>query len=151
AAAAVIAACPDTPSLVAVTTTCPATTPATKPLPDTVAVAVFALAHVTTRPVSTFPLASRVTTLSCTVCPTTTLAVAGDTVTVATGAGGGGTVTVTTAWPVRPSLVAVIVAVPADRPVTSPALDTVATPAFDVAHVITRPVNTAPPASRVVA
>src|SRR5438093_3816306 len=66
-AVTVIVACPDTPSLVAVTTTCPATTPATKPLPDTVAVAVFALAHVTTRPVSTFPLASRVTTLSCTV------------------------------------------------------------------------------------
>src|SRR5438093_13563018 len=84
-AVTVIVACPDTPSLVAVTTTCPAATPATTPDAETLATAEFELAHVTTRPVSTLPLASRVTAVSCTTCPVWMFADDGDTVTEATG------------------------------------------------------------------
>jgi hypothetical protein len=40
---------------------------------------------------------------------------------------------------------------PTTRPITSPEFDTVATALFDELHVTTRPVNTAPDASRVVA
>ena len=50
---------------------------------------------------------------------------------VTTGAGGGDVVTVTEDVPVFPELVAVIVAVPALTPVTTPLVPlTVATPAF---------------------
>src|SRR5207244_4686218 len=54
---------------------------------------------------------------------------------------------VTPAVPLCPSLVAVIVADPAATPVTSPLLLTVATLVALLAHVTTRPVNAAPPAS----
>src|SRR5262249_19336045 len=50
-----------------------------------------------------------------------------------------------------PSLVAVIDAVPAPTAVTNPLPFTVATAAFELAHVIPRPVNTVPLASFVVA
>src|SRR5256885_9431479 len=62
------------------------------------------------------------------------------------GGGGGGccAVTVTVAVPLFPPLVAVIVAVPAPTPVTSPAALTLATPAVLVAHVIVRPVTVRP-------
>src|SRR4029077_20672621 len=72
------------PSLVAVIVAEPAATPVTTPLPFTVATAVLLLAHVTTRPVSGLPLASLGVSVSCTVCPTNTLAGAGVTVTEAT-------------------------------------------------------------------
>jgi hypothetical protein len=49
--------------------------------------------------------------------------------------------------PLWPSLVAVIVAVPAALPVTSPLELTVATLVFELAHVTTRPVNGLPLAS----
>src|SRR2546426_4471039 len=62
-------------------------------------------------------------------------AVAGLTVSDATGT----FETVIVAIPPFPSLVAVIVAVPAVTPVTSPAADTVATDVALVAHVTTRP------------
>jgi len=68
-------------------------------------------------------------------------------VTVATGAG----VTVTAELPLLPSLVAVMVAVPADTAVTSPVLDTVATAALSELHVTSLPVNTLPFAAKVVA
>src|SRR5205085_8990493 len=51
------------------------------------------------------------------------------------------------AVPVFPSLVAVIVTVPAAIPVTRPEVDTVAFVASEVVHVIARPVTTAPDAS----
>src|SRR2546421_11108953 len=51
------------------------------------------------------------------------------------------------AVPLFPSLVAVIVAVPAADPVTSPLALTVATPAALVPHAIVRPVSTFPLAS----
>src|SRR5256885_11484099 len=62
------------------------------------------------------------------------------------GGGGGGccAVTVTVAVPLFPPLVAVIVAVPAPTPVTSPAALTLATPGLLVAHVIVRPVRARP-------
>jgi hypothetical protein len=61
-------------------------------------------------------------------------------VTVATGVN----VTVATDDPHFPSLVAVIVAVPAPTAVTVPTVDTVATFALLVSHVTTRSVTTVP-------
>src|SRR5260370_2113118 len=60
---------------------------------------------------------------------------------------GGTTVTVIVAVPLRPSLVAVIVAVPTTRPVTSPLPLTVATPSGLLAQVMVRPVRIWPAAS----
>ena len=56
----------------------------------------------------------------------------------------GGAVTVTVADADLPSLVAVIVAVPADTPVTTPAAETLATEAVLLVQVIGRPVSTFP-------
>src|SRR5437773_4019315 len=142
-AVTVRAAVPFLPSLVAVIVAVPAATPVTSPLPLTVATAAALLAHVTVRPVSGAPLASFGVAVSCTVAPAATLAVAGLTVTVATGT----VVTVRAAVPLLPSLVAVIVAVPAAPPVTSPLPLTAATAVALLAHVTTRPVSGAPPAS----
>jgi hypothetical protein len=55
---AVMVAVPLLPSLVAIIVTAPADMPDTRPLDETVAIAVFELAHVTTRPVSELPFAS---------------------------------------------------------------------------------------------
>jgi hypothetical protein len=66
-AVTVTVAVPDLPSLVAVILALPAPTAETTPVPFTVATAVLPLAHVTERPVSTFPLASLRTTLACVV------------------------------------------------------------------------------------
>lgn len=60
-------------------------------------------------------------------------------------------VTVTTAVPILPSLVAVMVAVPAETPVTTPVPDTLAMFVALEDHVTTRPVRTLPDASVVVA
>src|SRR3989440_11060688 len=59
------------------------------------------------------------------------------------GGGGGGccAVTVTVAVPLFPPLVAVIVAVPAPTPVTSPAALTLATPALLLVHATVRAVR----------
>ena len=78
--------------------------------------------------------------VSCTVCPAPTVADPGLTLTDATGTG----VTVTVAVPLFPSLVAVIVAEPAARPVTNPLALTVARPELLLAHVTTRPLRAAP-------
>ena len=74
-----------------------------------------------------------------------TLAGDGVTLTVATGAGG--TVIVMLAVPLFPSLVAVIVAVPALIALTRPLDETVAIDAFEVAHVTCRPESALPLAS----
>src|SRR6266498_3982129 len=87
AAATVTAALPLCPSLVAVIVADPATFPVTSPLVLTVATAVLLLAQLTVRPVSVLPLASFGVAVSCTVCPTGMLAVAGVTATEATGTG----------------------------------------------------------------
>jgi hypothetical protein len=75
------------------------------------------------------------------------LAETGLTATVATGTG----TTVTVAVPVLPSLVAVIVTVPTDTPVTAPPADTVAIAVLPELHVTGRPFSTTPFASRVIA
>jgi len=64
----------------------PVATPVTSPIADTVAAAGLLLVQLTTRPVSTFPAASFVVAANCTVPPGATVAVAGVTVTTATGA-----------------------------------------------------------------
>src|SRR5437764_9359488 len=113
----VIDAVPLLPSLVAVIVTGPpAATPVTSPLPFTLAIVLSLDVQVITRPVNGLPLASLGVALSCTICPVATLAVAGATVTVATGTGA----TVIRAVPLFPSLVAMIVAEPAASALTTP-------------------------------
>src|SRR5207245_7731970 len=73
------------PSLVAVIVAEPAATPVTNPLVLTVATAVLLLTHVTVRPVRGVPFESFGVAVSGNVAPTITLAVAGLTVTDATG------------------------------------------------------------------
>src|SRR5438034_1384037 len=141
--ATVTLAVPLCPSLVAVIVADPAATPVTSPAADTVAIAVFELVHATARPVSTFPAASFSVALSCVVAPAKTFAVAGLTVTEATGT----LDTVTAAVPLCPSLVAVIVTAPTAPPVTSPAADTVAIATFELVQLITRPLSMLPAAS----
>src|SRR6266566_2449221 len=108
-ACTVTADVPLLPSLVAVTVAVPAATPFTSPLLLTVAILVLLLAHVTVRPVSAVPAESFGVAVSCAVCPTVKLAVAGATATEATGTD----VTVIAAVLLLLSLVAVIVAEPA--------------------------------------
>jgi len=127
------------PSLVAVTVDEPIVTPEATPADDTVTFPEL-LAHVTTRPVRTLPLASFRIGLRVVVRPTTTEAVGDPNVTVATG----GSVTVATDVPLFPSLVAVIVAVPAPTALSIPDDDTVATFELLVVHVTTRSVTTVP-------
>jgi len=142
-AVTVTLAVPFLPSLEAVIVAVPAATAVTRPLLFTPATAALLVAHVTARPESVFPPASFVVAVSCTVWPTCALAVAGLTVTDATGT----TVTVIDAPPACPSLVAVMVAAPVATALTRPLLLTVATAALLVVHVTRRPVNGLPPAS----
>jgi hypothetical protein len=72
------------PSLLAVMVAVPAATPVTTPVDETVAIAGALVDHPTMRPNRTFPLASRVVAVRVTVSPTSTLAVVGATVTLAT-------------------------------------------------------------------
>ena len=131
------------PSLVAVIVDVPAVLPVTSPLPFTVATVVLLLDQVTPRPDNGLPLASLGVAVSCTVCPATTLAGDGLTVTEATGM----FVTVMVAVPFCPSLVAVIVADPTAIPVTLPLTSTAANEALLLDHVTTRPVSGLPFAS----
>src|SRR3989475_5444046 len=110
----VTVAVPLCPSLVAVIVADPAATPVTNPLGLTVAAAALLVAQVTTRPLRAVPFASFGVAVNWVVAPTVTPAVVGLTVTEATGT----FVTVAAAVPLRPSLVAVIVAEPAATPVT---------------------------------
>src|SRR3989449_887219 len=138
----VSAAVPFCPSLVAVIVAAPTATPVTSPVTDTVAIAVFELAHVIARPPSTFPAASFGVAVSCTVPPTYMLGVVGLTATEATGT----KLTVTAVVPLCPSLVAVIVTLPADWPVTRPLALTPASAALLLDHVTRRPRRTFPAA-----
>ena len=138
-----LAATPVIPSTVAVSVAVPAATAVTSPVADTLATADALLLHVTARPVSVFPAASRALAASCCVPPTTRLAVAGLTLTAATGTG----VTVMDALPVIPSTVAVSVAVPAATAVTSPVAETLTTAGALLLHATARPVSTFPLAS----
>src|SRR2546422_16987 len=119
----VMADVPLCPSEVAVIVAEPASFAVTSPLELTVAAVVLLDVQVTTRPDSRFPFASFGVAVSCTLLPSSTLADAGVTATVATGTG----VTVILAVPLCPSDVAVIVAAPATTAVTRPLAFTVAT------------------------
>src|SRR2546425_2162596 len=77
--ATVIAAVPLFPSLVAVSVAAPTATPVACPVPFTVATAGLLLDHVTVRPPSGLPKASRVIAKYCAVCPTPIVAVGGGT------------------------------------------------------------------------
>src|SRR5438874_3237546 len=142
----VVTVTPDVPLLpsdVAVMVAEPAVTPLTSPLPLTVATAVLLLAHVITRPDNGLPLASFGVAVSCSVNPTCTLAGDGVTATEATGAA----VTVTSDVRLCPSVVAVMVAVPAATPVTSPLLFTRATAVLLLDLVLPRALSGFPLAS----
>src|SRR5207244_1695493 len=125
----------------------PWATPVTWPLGLRVATPGLLLAHVTVRPVRAPPAESCGVAVSCNVCPTRTLAVAGVTCTDATGT----RVTVTAAVPLLPSLNAVIVAEPGATPATWPLGLTRATLVSPLAHVTLRPVRVLPAESRGVA
>jgi hypothetical protein len=103
--------------------------------------------HVIARPVSTLPVESLLVAVSWTVAPARMLAVAGLTVTDATGT----RATATLAVPLLPSLVAVIVAEPAVAPVTSPLALTSATVVSLDTQLTARPVSMPPAESVVVA
>jgi hypothetical protein len=136
------------PSLVAVAVTVPAARPVTSPvLALMLATPLLAgMLHVTTRSVTTTPRVSLTVAVSRTFAPATTLAAA--TVTLATGA----LVTVTVAEPLFPSLVAVAVTEPAERPVTSPVFALMlAYGLFGMVHVTARSVTTTPRVSLTVA
>src|SRR6266436_5581584 len=132
-------ALPAFPSLVAVIVAVPAATPLTSPLLLTVAILVLLLAHVTGRPVSAVPAESFGLAVSCAVCPTVRLAVAGATATAATGTA----VTVIAAALLLPSLVAVMVAAPAATPVTRPLGFTRTSVVSPLAQVTVRPAKVA--------
>src|SRR6266702_2816067 len=139
----VMVAPPLCPSDVAVIVADPAATPLTTPLALTVATAVLPLDQVIARPESELPFASFGVAVSCIVWPTCTDAVAGVTVTDATGT----VLTVIVAVPLCPSDVAVIVAEPAATPVTSPLALTVATAVLPLDQLIVRPESELPFAS----
>src|SRR2546422_1040623 len=139
----VMADAPLFPPLVAVIVAVPAVSPVTSPLALTVATVALLLAQVTVRPVRGLPFASLGVAASCTVWPTCTDAVAGLTVTDATGT----VLTVIVAEPLCPSLVAVIVDEPAGTPVTSPLPLTLATPGLPLDQAIVRPESELPFAS----
>src|SRR5881397_2524478 len=108
----VSAAVPLFPSLVAVSVAAPTATPVACPAPFTVATAGLLLDQVTVRPPSGLPNASRVIAAYCAVCPTPIVAVAGVTLTDATGSGHPVTVTLTGVETFPGWLVAVTVKVP---------------------------------------
>ena len=118
------AALPVFPSLVAMMLAVPGLTAVTSPVDETVAIPVLSELQVMTRPVKGWPLESSVVAVACEV-PTAVIEFGlRETVTEATGAG----VTVISEVLVFPSLVAVIVVLPAPTAVTSPFPSTVAAP-----------------------
>lgn len=146
----VTVAVPDFPSLVAVMLAVPAATPVTTPDVVTVAMCVSDDDHATTRPESALPFASSVAAVNVADAPIATWELAGVTTTVATGAGAGA-FTVICALAVFPSLVAVMVALPARAAVTTPDALTVAVCGALDAHTMLRPVSVLPFASYVIA
>src|SRR5213594_2835715 len=143
----VMLALPLCPSLVAVIVAVPTAAPVTRPLPFTLAIDVLLLDHVTVRPDSGMPFASFGVATSCTAPLTWTDAVAGLTLTDATGT----LVTVMVALPLFPSLVAVIVAEPVANAATSPLASTPATLDWLDDQITARPERALPAASSGVA
>ena len=130
---------------VAVMVAVPAATPVTTPVALTVAIAPLEVVHAMARSVSVTPPASLVTAASVVLAPTTIEAALGDTVMLATGRMG--LTTVITADAVLVSEVAVMVAVPAPMPVTTPFALTDATLPLDVDQLTMRSESVLPPAS----
>ena len=108
------------------------------------------LAQTIVRPVSATPAESRSVAANDAVAPAASVNEFGVNVTLATGAGSGA-VTVTVPVPVIPPLVARIVAVPTETPVTTPLPVTVATPTAVDDQLIVRPTSTVPARSRTTA
>jgi hypothetical protein len=109
--------------LVAVMTTMPSEMPSTRPVLSTMAIPKLLLAHPTRAPAMTFPRESNTVAVRRNEPPTLIVAFAGDTSTRLTV----GAWTTIVAVPVRPSLDAVIVAVPGESAATIPVDVTVAT------------------------
>jgi hypothetical protein len=128
------------PSTETTTVPVPAASAVTSPPELTLVMPGVLVDQVTVRPDSDSgcPLAPRAITLSWRGWPTDIVAVDGLTATLATGSAA----TVIVAVPDAPSLVAVIVTVPAETPVTTPAVDTVATWVLLLAYVTGLPVRT---------
>jgi hypothetical protein len=135
------------PSLVAIMDAEPAATPVATPELVTVATPVFVDVQEMTRPVNVPPAESRVVAVNEAVPPTAILAVAGVTVTDATGT----TITVRTDVSAFVSLVAMMETEPAATPLATPEPFTVAIAVFVDRQVTTRPFSTLPDASRIVA
>src|SRR6266705_1787769 len=135
------------PSLVAVILAEPTPAPVTRPLAFTVATLAASVDQVIARPESGLPLASSSVAVSCCVAPAYIDAVAGLTLTEATGTG----FTVIAAPALFPSLVAVMFAEPTATPGTSPFAFTVATLGASLDQVIVRPESGLPLASSGVA
>ena len=113
--------------------TVPAAMPVTRPDWLTVAFVASEVVHATVRPLSVFPVASSVATDSCAVAPpTVTLTVAGESTDATAGCD-----TVMLTCPLLPPALAMIDAVPALRPVITPALLTDATAVLLVDHETT--------------
>jgi hypothetical protein len=138
---------PDLPSAVAVIVVEPGDSAVTSPPLETEAICVFVDLYVIVRPVMTLLAASRVTTVACVVCPTSSVLAANVTLTVATPGG----VTVSVFDPFLPPIVAVIVVDPAVTPVTRPLDDTLAVAGVELVHETGRPVKAPPFASCAVA
>lgn len=135
-----------TPSTVAVMLVVPTALPTTTPSASTVATSVFALDQRTSRSVSGVSAESRATACSRAVSPTGTVTPLCQKRTRATFAAAV-PVTSTTALPLFPSLVAVIVAWPARRACTTPWAETLATSVSPLAQATARPSRMPPPAS----
>jgi hypothetical protein len=133
----VIVALPLLPSLVAVMAVDPAATPVATPMALTVANAVLPDVQAIVRPVRVLPAESRAVAVNVAVPPTAPVAVAGVTVTEATGT----FVTVRAVVPLLPSLVAVMDVDPTPTPVTTPVVLTVPTVVLPDVQAITRPVK----------
>src|SRR3954470_22563501 len=139
-ASTAIAAVPFRPSLDAVIVTVPAATAATIPVDVTVATSGRFDDHVTVRPLSGCPDASRGCASRSTVCPTTSVAELGLTAIEAIGVGD----TVTAPTPLLPSTVAVMTALPGESAVTPPLPFTFATLGRLELQATGRPDSTAP-------
>src|SRR5947209_7698380 len=125
----------------------PGATAVTTPDDDTVATPALLVVHVTGRSVTTVPFASRTVAASTVVCATNRFADVGVTLTLPTGTAA----TDTSAFPLLPSLVAVIVAEPTESAVTTPAAVTVATASLLDVQLTGRSVTTTPRLSLTVA
>ena len=137
---------PVCPSLVAMMLVEPAATAVTTPAELIVATLVFEEDQPMTRPVRTFPLASRVVAVALAVCPMLREELLSATETEVTGTGAGAT-TFKLPWPRTPSLVAEMTAVPGATAEIMPTSLTLATCELEVPQTMGRLARGAPSAS----